>query len=187
MRDREARRGRGPGPVAAVPAGQRDPQGVGAGGQDPGRCGPVEINEAFAAIALPSMRDLDITDENVNVNGGAISMGHPVDASGARVALHLPSSSVTGPGRPATGVASPTRARPIPRTTNTRRRPHGAPTTRASMVTRRARAGIQAAHPAETGVSRAARDAHRAGKHPASPKSSPAAGTGLIEVPEGPP
>src|SRR3954468_1058518 len=48
-----------------------------------------EINEAFAAVALQSMRDLDISDENVNVNGGAISMGHPVGASGARVALHL--------------------------------------------------------------------------------------------------
>ena len=48
-----------------------------------------EINEAFAAVAMQSMRDLDISDENVNVNGGAISMGHPVGASGARVALHL--------------------------------------------------------------------------------------------------
>ena len=48
-----------------------------------------EINEAFAAVALQSMRDLEISDENVNVNGGAISMGHPVGASGARVALHL--------------------------------------------------------------------------------------------------
>ena len=48
-----------------------------------------EINEAFAAVALQSMRDMDIDDTNVNVNGGAISMGHPVGASGARVALHL--------------------------------------------------------------------------------------------------
>jgi acetyl-CoA C-acetyltransferase len=48
-----------------------------------------EINEAFAAVALQSMRDLEISDENVNVNGGAISMGHPVGACGARVALHL--------------------------------------------------------------------------------------------------
>ena len=48
-----------------------------------------EINEAFAAVALQSMRDLDIDDSNVNVNGGAISMGHPVGASGARLALHL--------------------------------------------------------------------------------------------------
>ena len=48
-----------------------------------------EMNEAFAAVALQSMRDLDIDDSNVNVNGGAISMGHPVGASGARLALHL--------------------------------------------------------------------------------------------------
>jgi acetyl-CoA C-acetyltransferase len=48
-----------------------------------------EINEAFAAVALQSMRDLGIDDSIVNVNGGAISMGHPVGASGARLALHL--------------------------------------------------------------------------------------------------
>jgi acetyl-CoA C-acetyltransferase len=48
-----------------------------------------EINEAFAAVALQSMRDMNIDDSNVNVNGGAISMGHPVGCSGARVALHL--------------------------------------------------------------------------------------------------
>ena len=48
-----------------------------------------EINEAFAAVALQSMRDLQIDASTVNVNGGAISMGHPVGASGARIALHL--------------------------------------------------------------------------------------------------
>jgi acetyl-CoA C-acetyltransferase len=48
-----------------------------------------EINEAFAAVAIQSMRDLEIGADNVNVNGGAISMGHPVGASGARIALHL--------------------------------------------------------------------------------------------------
>jgi acetyl-CoA C-acetyltransferase len=48
-----------------------------------------EINEAFASVAIQSMRDLGITPENVNVNGGAIAMGHPVGASGARLALHL--------------------------------------------------------------------------------------------------
>lgn len=48
-----------------------------------------EINEAFAAVALQSMRDLDISSDRVNVNGGAIAMGHPVGASGARIALHL--------------------------------------------------------------------------------------------------
>ncbi len=48
-----------------------------------------EINEAFASVAIQSMRDLDINADNVNVNGGAIAMGHPVGASGARIALHL--------------------------------------------------------------------------------------------------
>jgi acetyl-CoA C-acetyltransferase len=48
-----------------------------------------EINEAFASVAIQSMRDLDITPDVVNVNGGAIAMGHPVGASGARIALHL--------------------------------------------------------------------------------------------------
>ncbi len=48
-----------------------------------------EINEAFASVALQSMRDLGITPDVVNVNGGAIAMGHPVGASGARIALHL--------------------------------------------------------------------------------------------------
>jgi len=49
----------------------------------------VEINEAFAAVAIQSMRDLGITSDIVNVNGGAIAIGHPIGASGARIALHL--------------------------------------------------------------------------------------------------
>jgi len=49
----------------------------------------IEINEAFASVVLQSMRDLGITDEKVNVNGGAIAIGHPIGASGTRIALHL--------------------------------------------------------------------------------------------------
>ncbi len=49
----------------------------------------IEINEAFAIVAIQSMRDLDVSPEIVNVNGGAIALGHPVGASGARIALHL--------------------------------------------------------------------------------------------------
>jgi len=49
----------------------------------------VEINEAFAAVGLASMADLGITDEITNVNGGAIALGHPIGASGARLALTL--------------------------------------------------------------------------------------------------
>lgn len=48
-----------------------------------------EINEAFAAVALASMDELGITDVNVNVNGGAISLGHPLGMSGNRLALTL--------------------------------------------------------------------------------------------------
>jgi acetyl-CoA C-acetyltransferase len=48
-----------------------------------------ELNEAFAAVGLASMQDLGITDEVVNVNGGAIALGHPVGMSGTRVALTL--------------------------------------------------------------------------------------------------
>jgi len=49
----------------------------------------IEINEAFAAVAIQSMRDLGVGPELVNVNGGAIAIGHPIGASGARIALHL--------------------------------------------------------------------------------------------------
>ena len=48
-----------------------------------------EINEAFAAVAAASMDDLGVTDEVVNVNGGAIALGHPIGASGSRLALTL--------------------------------------------------------------------------------------------------
>jgi len=58
-------------------------------GITPGDVDLFEINEAFASVAIQSMRDLELTAENVNVNGGAISMGHPVGMSGARLVLHL--------------------------------------------------------------------------------------------------
>jgi acetyl-CoA C-acetyltransferase len=48
----------------------------------------VEINEAFAAVSVQSGRDLGIRQEIINVNGGAIAIGHPIGASGARLALH---------------------------------------------------------------------------------------------------
>ena len=48
-----------------------------------------EINEAFAAVGLASAKVLDVPAEKVNVNGGAIAIGHPIGASGARVILHL--------------------------------------------------------------------------------------------------
>jgi acetyl-CoA C-acetyltransferase len=48
-----------------------------------------EINEAFAAVALESMRMLGADEDKVNVNGGAIALGHPIGMSGARIVLHL--------------------------------------------------------------------------------------------------
>jgi acetyl-CoA C-acetyltransferase len=49
----------------------------------------IEINEAFAAVAIQSIRDLNVDPDKVNVDGGAIAVGHPLGASGARIALHL--------------------------------------------------------------------------------------------------
>jgi acetyl-CoA C-acetyltransferase len=48
-----------------------------------------EINEAFAAVGIASMRELGISDDIVNVNGGAIALGHPIGMSGNRLALSL--------------------------------------------------------------------------------------------------
>ncbi|MDX2974341.1 acetyl-CoA C-acetyltransferase [Kribbella solani] len=49
----------------------------------------VEINEAFAAVGIASARELKLGDDKVNVNGGAIAVGHPIGMSGARLVLHL--------------------------------------------------------------------------------------------------
>jgi acetyl-CoA C-acetyltransferase len=49
----------------------------------------VEINEAFAAVGIASARELGISEDKVNVNGGAIAVGHPIGMSGARIVLHL--------------------------------------------------------------------------------------------------
>ena len=48
----------------------------------------IEINEAFSAVALASMKELGVDPDKVNVNGGAIAIGHPIGMSGARIALH---------------------------------------------------------------------------------------------------
>lgn len=58
-------------------------------GIDPKDLDVIEINEAFAAVGIASTRELGIDPEIVNVNGGAISIGHPLGMSGARIALHL--------------------------------------------------------------------------------------------------
>jgi acetyl-CoA C-acetyltransferase len=49
----------------------------------------IEINEAFAAVGIQSMKDLGVSPDIVNVNGGAIALGHPIGMSGARLALTL--------------------------------------------------------------------------------------------------
>jgi acetyl-CoA C-acetyltransferase len=49
----------------------------------------IEINEAFAAVALASMNELGVNSDKVNVDGGAIAIGHPIGMSGARITLHV--------------------------------------------------------------------------------------------------
>ncbi len=58
-------------------------------GVDPKDLDLVEINEAFAAVGIVSARELGIDPAKVNVNGGAIALGHPLGMSGARIVLHL--------------------------------------------------------------------------------------------------
>jgi len=64
-------------------------QALGKAGLIPQDLDLIEINEAFAAVAIASMRDLGVGPDVVNVNGGAIAIGHPIGASGARLAVHL--------------------------------------------------------------------------------------------------
>ena len=54
-------------------------------GLQPGDIDLWEINEAFASVTLNSMRMLGIDEDRVNVNGGAVAIGHPIGASGARI------------------------------------------------------------------------------------------------------
>jgi acetyl-CoA C-acetyltransferase len=58
-------------------------------GIEPGALDLIEINEAFAAVGIASSRELNIDLDKVNVNGGAIALGHPIGMSGARLVLHL--------------------------------------------------------------------------------------------------
>ncbi|MET9224974.1 acetyl-CoA C-acetyltransferase [Lentzea sp. NPDC003310] len=58
-------------------------------GIDPADLDLIEINEAFAAVGIVSTKKLGISEDKVNVNGGAIALGHPIGMSGARIALHL--------------------------------------------------------------------------------------------------
>ncbi|GGB32474.1 acetyl-CoA acetyltransferase [Sphingomonas metalli] len=58
-------------------------------GWDVGEVDLFEINEAFAAVAMIAMRDLDLPHDKVNIHGGACALGHPIGASGARVLATL--------------------------------------------------------------------------------------------------
>jgi acetyl-CoA C-acetyltransferase len=74
--------------LQAQPANAID-KALGRAGLSTGDLDLVEINEAFASVAIHSTRMLGIDPEKVNVNGGAIALGHPIGASGARLALAL--------------------------------------------------------------------------------------------------
>jgi acetyl-CoA C-acetyltransferase len=58
-------------------------------GLEPSDLDLVEINEAFAAVSLWSARMLDLPEDKVNVNGGAVALGHPLGATGARLVVTL--------------------------------------------------------------------------------------------------
>jgi acetyl-CoA C-acetyltransferase len=68
---------------------RRDAQGRDGAALEAGDLDLIEINEAFAGVALASSRDLRVPKDRVNVNGGAIALGHPVGMSGARIVLSL--------------------------------------------------------------------------------------------------
>ncbi len=70
--------------LARTPA-KASQQALGKIGKEPGDVDLWEINEAFASVALNSLRMLGVEEDRVNVNGGAIALGHPIGASGARI------------------------------------------------------------------------------------------------------
>jgi acetyl-CoA acetyltransferase family protein len=72
--------------MGPVPATRR---ALGRAGWKTGDLDLVELNEAFAAQAIPCLRQLDLDPARVNVNGGAIALGHPVGCSGARILVTL--------------------------------------------------------------------------------------------------
>jgi acetyl-CoA acyltransferase len=73
----------GIGPVAAIP------KALELAGLRLDDIGIVELNEAFAAQAVAVIRELELDEERVNVNGGAIALGHPLGATGAKLTVQL--------------------------------------------------------------------------------------------------
>jgi len=79
----------GPDPSLLTQPARAIKQALGKAGLSIGDVDLFEMNEAFAAVGVASMQDLGITDEIVNVNGGAIALGHPVGMSGTRITMHI--------------------------------------------------------------------------------------------------
>ena len=73
----------GIGPIAAVP------KALKLAGMNLSDIDLIELNEAFAAQALAVMRELGFDEEKVNVNGGAIALGHPLGCTGAKLTVQL--------------------------------------------------------------------------------------------------
>ena len=73
----------GIGPIAAIP------KVLGRAGLSLGDIGLIELNEAFAAQALAVIRALNLDPERINVNGGAIALGHPLGCTGAKLTASL--------------------------------------------------------------------------------------------------
>ncbi|PZR35240.1 MAG: acetyl-CoA C-acetyltransferase [Azospira oryzae] len=65
------------------------PKAIKAAGIEPGNVDYYEINEAFSAVALANNSKLNLNPDKVNVNGGAVALGHPLGASGARITITL--------------------------------------------------------------------------------------------------
>jgi acetyl-CoA acetyltransferase family protein len=72
--------------IGPVPASQKALKRAGIEAKD---LDVVELNEAFASQSIASMRELNLDPEKVNINGGAIAIGHPLGCSGARISTTL--------------------------------------------------------------------------------------------------
>jgi acetyl-CoA C-acetyltransferase len=79
------------GPDASLPSQPSNAIKAAAGklGDDPSSYDLYEINEAFASVAIQATKELGVTEDKVNVNGGAVALGHPIGCSGARLVLTL--------------------------------------------------------------------------------------------------
>jgi acetyl-CoA acyltransferase len=73
----------GIGPIAAIP------KALKLAGLKKDQIDLIELNEAFASQSLAVIRELDLNQEIINVNGGAISLGHPLGCSGAKLSVQL--------------------------------------------------------------------------------------------------